>query len=145
MSEAWLFSYGTLRLRAVQLATFGRTLAGEADRLDGYRLDTIVITEPGVVTLSGTETHLIARLSAGAAIDGTVLAVAAAEVAAADDYETADYVRVSLALASGRQAFVYVATDAATGRANVDAAGGAADTSASALMVGFEERRWRRR
>lgn len=115
MSEAWLFSYGTLRLRAVQLATFGRTLAGEADRLDGYRLDTIVITEPGVVTLSGTETHLIAGLSAGAAIDGTVLAVTAAELAAADDYETADYVRVSLALASGRQAFVYVATDAATG------------------------------
>ena len=74
-------------------------------------------SEPGVVTLSGTETHVIARPSvdAGAPIDGTVLAVAAAEVAAADDYETADYVRVSLALASGRQAFVYVATDAATG------------------------------
>ena len=115
MSEAWLFSYGTLSLRAVQLATFGRTLASEADRIGGYRLDTIVITEAGVDTPSRTESHVIARLSAGALIDGTVLAVTAAELAAADDYETADYVRVSRRLVSGQQAFVYVAANAATG------------------------------
>ena len=31
-----LFSYGTLQLEAVQLATFGRKLAGTADGLPGF-------------------------------------------------------------------------------------------------------------
>ena len=36
-----LFSYGTLQSVAVQLATFGRRLAGKADRLIGYRVTLI--------------------------------------------------------------------------------------------------------
>ena len=41
-----LFSYGTLQLPAVQLATFGRLLAGSADLLPGFRLDMLEITDP---------------------------------------------------------------------------------------------------
>jgi hypothetical protein len=36
--EVWLFAYGTLRQREVQLAIFGRRLAGRADVLPGYAL-----------------------------------------------------------------------------------------------------------
>ena len=47
MSQA-LFSYGTLRQPDVQLANYGRLLAGEADTLRGYRLIPVEITDPAV-------------------------------------------------------------------------------------------------
>jgi hypothetical protein len=40
-------------------------------------------------------------------VDGTVFAITAAELAAADDYEVDDYARVLVPLRSGRRAWVY--------------------------------------
>ena len=109
MSEAvWLFSYGTLRLREVQLATFGRELAGEADALEGWVLGTVLIGDPAVVSTSGLTEHLILRPGDGV-VEGVAFELTQAELEAADSYETDDYKRVEVTLRSGRRAFVYVA------------------------------------
>ncbi|PVZ19765.1 MULTISPECIES: gamma-glutamylcyclotransferase family protein [unclassified Pseudomonas] len=105
-----LFSYGTLQDEAVQLANFGRRLAGQPDALVGYRQGWVEITDPLVLQQSGQTHHPIVSYS-GVATDqvpGTVFEITAQELAAADGYEVADYQRVSAALASGAQAWVYV-------------------------------------
>jgi gamma-glutamylcyclotransferase (GGCT)/AIG2-like uncharacterized protein YtfP len=106
--EVWLFSYGTLRQRDVQLATFGRALEGEPDVLEGYVLGKVLIRDEGVVATSGLAEHLILRPGEGA-IEGVAFAITAAELEAADTYETDDYARIEVTLTSGRRAFVYVA------------------------------------
>ena len=109
-AEVWLFSYGTLRQKEVQLALFGRALDGRADVLPGYALSPIQLTDPDVITTSGTALHTIVRKT-GAPLDevpGIVLRITGAELAAADAYETADYTRVTVRLGSGIEAFVYV-------------------------------------
>jgi gamma-glutamylcyclotransferase (GGCT)/AIG2-like uncharacterized protein YtfP len=113
-----LFSYGTLRQPEVQLATFGRLLDGRADAIAGYELGTLTITDPQVIAASGSDTHPVLRRSAdpGAHVDGTVFAISAAELAAADDYEVADYTRVEVPLRSGLVAWVYVFDTERAGR-----------------------------
>jgi gamma-glutamylcyclotransferase (GGCT)/AIG2-like uncharacterized protein YtfP len=105
-----LFSYGTLQQPEVQIANYGRLLRGEPDRLAGYLLARITITDPNVVALSGKSAHQIARFTGNATdlIDGMVLMLMPSELAATDAYETDDYRRVELTLQSGRTAFVYV-------------------------------------
>jgi gamma-glutamylcyclotransferase (GGCT)/AIG2-like uncharacterized protein YtfP len=109
MSEL-LFSYGTLRQRDVQLATFGRELDGYLDAIVGYELHYVTITDPHVIATSGSERHPILRPTdePNAHVDGTVFAITDAELAAADDYEVDDYRRISAPLRSGPQAWVYV-------------------------------------
>ena len=105
-----LFSYGTLRDPAVQRANFGRELAGRDDRILGFRLELIEITDPGVVALSGLTHHpiLIASGDPADTVDGTVLELTEDELLLADGYEVDDYRRVEAALASGETAWVYV-------------------------------------
>jgi gamma-glutamylcyclotransferase (GGCT)/AIG2-like uncharacterized protein YtfP len=105
-----LFSYGTLRQREVQLRIFGRELDGRPAAIVGYELDCVTITDHHVVATSGSDRHPILRPSdrAGAAIEGTVFAISEADLAAADEYEVDDYVRVAVPLRSGEQAWVYV-------------------------------------
>jgi len=106
----WLFSYGTLRQRDVQLATFGRELKGEPDVLEGYELGTVLIRDPDVVSTSGLAEHLILRPGDGE-IEGVAFAVTVDELTAADGYETSDYQRIEATLKSGRRAYVYVAVE----------------------------------
>ena len=105
-----LFSYGTLRLREVQMAIFGRELAGSEDSLTRFRIDTIDIDDPTVVELSGKATHLVLRPTGDPAdvVDGVIFELSEAELAAADEYETADYARVGATSARGVATFVYV-------------------------------------
>jgi hypothetical protein len=116
MTEAGvaLFSYGTLQQAEVQLATFGRLLEGRPDTLIGYRTEKLAITSSEVVALSGSEIHTIARRTGSAddLISGIVFAVTAAELEAADAYETDAYARVEVTLGSGARAFVYLGPDA---------------------------------
>ncbi len=107
----WLFSYGTLQQEGVQLSTFGRLLTGRPDRLPGFRLAEVRITDPHVLAESGKAIHPIASPSTDPAdaIEGMVFQVTPAELADADRYEVADYTRVAARLASGIQAWVYVA------------------------------------
>jgi hypothetical protein len=104
-----LFSYGTLRDNAVQMANFGRLLSGRADSLPGYTLLPIAIRDPAVVALSGKSQHMIAKPSnAGDEVSGVVFEITAEELAAADRYEVAEYTRVLVTLKSGVQSWVYV-------------------------------------
>ncbi len=110
MADVLLFTYGTLRLPQVQLDTFGRLIDGEKDVLAGYTVDYIDIVDPHAVTLSDRPLHPILRRTglANDKVVGTVLHLKRRELDAADEYESADYRRVAVTLASGRRAWVYV-------------------------------------
>src|SRR5262252_5902517 len=85
----FLFSYGTLQLEAVQLATFGRRLSGERDVLPGFAETTVEIEDEATVTLSGKKHHSIVRFTGRASdtIAGTVFALTPEEIQNADKYE----------------------------------------------------------
>jgi hypothetical protein len=106
-----LFSYGTLRQANVQLATFGRLLEGWADELAGFALSPMAIADPHVVATSGSAIHTIARPSGNAQdrLPGTLFRLTREELGAADRYESGPIVRIRARLASGTEAYVYVA------------------------------------
>lgn len=110
MADVALFSYGTLQLPDVQRATFGRLLAGRPDRLSGYRLMPLTISDPAVVATSGLAVHTIACRTGNVEdiVEGVVFEIGAAELEACDAYETDAYARVEVTLGSGTLAFVYV-------------------------------------
>jgi gamma-glutamylcyclotransferase (GGCT)/AIG2-like uncharacterized protein YtfP len=105
-----LFSYGTLQLEQVQLATFGRQLDGRADEMPGYSLTMLEIEDPEVVATSGKTHHPVVSYSGNPSdkVSGTVFAITPTELQHADDYEVAAYRRDRVALASGIAAWVYV-------------------------------------
>jgi len=105
-----LFSYGTLRQPEVQRAVFGREVAGRADGLEGFAIETLTITDPEVVALSGKSEHRVLRRTGDPAdrIEGMIFEITEAELAAADDYEVEDYVRVSTRSRGGVETFVYI-------------------------------------
>jgi hypothetical protein len=109
-----LFSYGTLQLREVQLANYGRPLEGTPDALRGYRLEVLPDRDPNAVRISGTKTHMVVRRTGDPAdrVPGAVFLLTAGELATTDRYEGTDYRREELALESGRRAWVYVEPDA---------------------------------
>jgi hypothetical protein len=105
-----LFSYGTLQQEDVQLATFGRRLTGVSDALVGYRQSIVAIDDSEVVRKSGRTHHPIVAFT-GETEDrapGALFEITDAELAHADAYEVAAYVRVKAPLASGLEAWVYV-------------------------------------
>jgi hypothetical protein len=106
-----LFSYGTLRDPAVQVSTFGRELAGRTDRILGFRLEQVEITDPHVLAVSGRTHHPILIRSGDLVdgVDGSALEVTDDDLLRADEYEVDDYRRVTAVLASGERAWVYVA------------------------------------
>ena len=91
------------------MTNFGRKLQGRADVLVGWQLSSVRIRDPEVLAESGLAVHkiLIPRKPADE-IDGVVFEITAAELRAADGYETDDYKRVKLRLRSGVEAWVYV-------------------------------------
>ncbi|WP_029936346.1 gamma-glutamylcyclotransferase family protein [Sphingomonas sp. UNC305MFCol5.2] len=104
-----LFSYGTLQLESVQRSQFGRLLEGTDDVLTGYGVIEIQIRDPAVLDASGIETHRALVPDADAPpIPGKVFRLTAAELAAADTYESENYRREQVVLASGTAAWVYV-------------------------------------
>ena len=105
-----LFSYGTLQLDSVQLATFGRRLDGVDDAMPGYRTDWLEITDPEVLKTSGERFHPVVSPSDNPAdyVAGRVFTITAEELAHADRYEVSDYKRISVRLGSGIEAWVYV-------------------------------------
>jgi gamma-glutamylcyclotransferase (GGCT)/AIG2-like uncharacterized protein YtfP len=107
-----LFSYGTLQHKDVQILTFGRVVSGQSDELPRFEPSLLKIENPHVVAASG-ETHYANVTFNGRAdshVSGTVFEITDAELAEADEYEReGKYERVAVTLASGRQAWVYVA------------------------------------
>ena len=111
MSE-YLFAYGTLRQEAVQLSIFGRRLKGEVDALPHYRLGEIEIQDPEFVALSGSARHRNLQFTGADAdqVEGIVFELDTSELTLADSYEPEPYRRTSIRLASGKEAWVYLAT-----------------------------------
>ena len=105
-----LFSYGTLQMREVQLANYGRELDGSPDALVGFRMEVLPDRDPDAVRISGTKTHMVVRPTGDPAdrVPGMVFLLTRAELAATDRYEGSDYCRAELTLESGRRAIVYV-------------------------------------
>jgi len=105
-----LFSYGTLQLEAVQMATLGRQLAGTSDALLGFELVSLKIEDQTVIAISGKALHTMARFTGGASdvVSGTVFAVTPDEIQNADKYEVSAVKRVAVVLQSGLRAWAYV-------------------------------------
>lgn len=110
MSE-YLFSYGTLRESRVQNELFGRRLTGSADRLTGYRLNEIEITDPDFLANGGDERQqtLVENRDSGDTVEGTVFEITYDELLRVDEYEPTEYRRAEVTLASGKEAWVYFA------------------------------------
>jgi Gamma-glutamyl cyclotransferase, AIG2-like len=106
----FLFSYGTLQLEAVQMATFGRKLTGTSDALLGFELVPLKIEDETVVAVSGSALHTMAQFTGrdSDVIAGTAFAVSLDEIRSADAYEVAAVTRVAVDLRSGARAWVYV-------------------------------------
>ena len=105
-----LFTYGTLQLEEVQLATFGRRPEGRPDVLIGYRLVKITIEDEDFVVKSGTAEHRNLQLTGNASdfVEGTVFSVTMEELEKSDAYEPDGYERVLVQLKSGIDAWIYV-------------------------------------
>ncbi|GAA1967247.1 gamma-glutamylcyclotransferase family protein [Agromyces allii] len=107
-----VFSYGTLRQADVQSALYGRAVPTVADTLPGFRLDWVEITDAAVIATSGSDRHPILRPGAAHdAVEGASLELTDDELAATDAYEVDDYVRTPVVLASGLDAWAYLAAD----------------------------------
>lgn len=108
-----LFSYGTLQMREVQLANYGRPLDGSPDELVGYRLDVLPDRDPNAVRISGTKTHMVVRHTGNPEdrVAGVIFLLTSDELKTTDEYEGSDYARTELVLESGRRALVYVEPD----------------------------------
>ncbi len=105
-----VFSYGTLRQLNVQQTLYGRAVPTIPDELPAWRLDSIVITDPDVIRASGSDRHPILRPGAtDDVVAGAYLELNDEELDATDRYEVSDYVRRLVVLASGVEAYVYVA------------------------------------
>ena len=108
-----LFSYGTLQDDAVQLATFGRKIAGEPDACSDYRLTFIPIEDERFKT-NGETHHRNLQFTANEAdvVEGSVLKLTERELESTDAYEPAYYRRVLVRLRSGVNAWVYLSSPA---------------------------------
>ena len=105
-----LFTYGTLRLEEVQLATFGRKLEGRPDVLVGYRLVMITIKDEDFVVKSGSAEHRNLQFTGNASdfVEGAVFNVTSEELEQADAYEPQGYERVLVQSKSGLNVWIYL-------------------------------------
>ena len=106
----WLFSYGTLQLESVQLATFGRRLSGKRDAIVGFQESVMAMTDPEVIALSGKTHHPMASFTGNARhrVSGVAFEISEDELLRADGYETHPaYRRFEARLESGGTAWVY--------------------------------------
>jgi hypothetical protein len=106
----FLFSYGTLQLEVVQMATFGRLLSGTGDALPGFELGPLQIEDPAVIAISGKAQHTIAKFTGRDSdeVPGTVFRVTPDDIRNADKYEVDACKRIAVTLRSGVRAWVYV-------------------------------------
>jgi hypothetical protein len=106
-----LFSYGTLQQEEVQVSTFGRPLKGDKDLLLGYEPSLVKIADSGIAARLGRTHHdnVNATGDDWSNVQGTLFEVTDEELALADRFEAEfGYVRIHAALASGKEAWVYV-------------------------------------
>jgi len=106
-----LFSYGTLQLEKVQLENYGRLLKGERDKLIGYKVLKLQITDSTVLSKSQLEYHPIAVKTKNESdfIEGMLFEITDKELVETDKYEVSQYLRILETFESGKKAWLYVA------------------------------------
>jgi len=136
-SLEYLFSYGTLQLESVQLATFGRRIAGTADALAGFEQSVVELEDGMAAAPSGRAQFPIIMFSGRDSdiVRGLVLRVTEEELQKADTYETEAYRRIAVTLCSGARAWVYA--DPACPAPGVDQ--GADTVNAQVRAIGLVE------
>lgn len=90
---------------------FGRKLIGESDRLKGYKIRPVIISDHAFLARGEDQNQKIAIPTNNPAdkIEGTAFEVSEDELIQSDQYEPVDYKRVMVQLESGRSAWVYAA------------------------------------
>ncbi|WP_276169032.1 gamma-glutamylcyclotransferase family protein [Zobellia alginiliquefaciens] len=96
----YLFTYGTLQDRSIQLQVFERLLNGFTDGLMGFRISEEKIFGRYPV-IEPTENK-------NQQVNGTVYELIDEELAKADQYEGSAYKKIKVDLISGVSAWVYV-------------------------------------
>jgi gamma-glutamyl AIG2-like cyclotransferase len=108
--KEYLFSYGTLQKREIQLDLFGRILEGSNDALRGYKVSTIEITDGTFLSKGeGRYQKTLIISDDNDVVDGTALEITDGELLVADKYEPENYKRINVVLESGKKAWIYVA------------------------------------
>ena len=108
----FLFSYGTLQQKNVQLENFGRELKGTKDYLTNYVVEEIEITDKRVIKESGKRIHPILKFTGKESdrVEGTVFEITKEDLLRVDDYEVNEYIRIAAILKSGRRCWIYAAS-----------------------------------
>jgi gamma-glutamylcyclotransferase (GGCT)/AIG2-like uncharacterized protein YtfP len=109
--KEYLFSYGTLQKKEVQLELFGRALTGTKDILEGYKISTIEIKDEAFLSKGNGKYQRTLTPSKAKTdiVDGTVFGISEKELLLADKYEPGNYKRVKVLLQSGKEAWIYCA------------------------------------
>ena len=107
----FLFSYGTLQQPEVQKRLFGRTLSGRPDKLDGYKISTIKISDKDFVARGdgNIQKTLVPTGICGDFVEGIALELSEDELQIVAEYEPKSYKRMSVQLESGTKAWIYLA------------------------------------
>ncbi|WP_354381092.1 GDSL-type esterase/lipase family protein [Streptomyces sp. PvR034] len=103
-----LFSFGTLKDERVQTTLFGHAVPTSAASLAGHTTRPLAITDESVIAASGLAVHLTLARAIGAVVEGVVMRLTDAELAAADAYEVDDYARRRVLLSCGESAWAYL-------------------------------------
>jgi gamma-glutamylcyclotransferase (GGCT)/AIG2-like uncharacterized protein YtfP len=106
-----LFSYGTLQQEDVQRSTFGRLLRGRPDALPAFEPSQVKIADAALAASLRRTHHANVTYNGrtDSRVGGTVFEITDQDLAAADRFEQiAAYERISVTLASGAKAWVYV-------------------------------------
>jgi len=111
--KEYLFSYGTLQNEKVQIDLFGRSLAGSADVLRGYKVSTIEITDETFLSKGEGKYQKTLMISANEndMVRGIVFEITGDELLIADGYEPANYKRTKVMVESGKKVWIYIATE----------------------------------
>ena len=106
----YLFSYGTLQLKKVQLKTFGRVLEGKTDDVQGYIFRKIKIENRDVLRVSQKSFHpiLIPSTKKLDRLAGTVFKLTPSELNKEDSDEVDDFRQIKVILKSRIERWVYV-------------------------------------
>lgn len=101
----YLFSYGTLKSKEIQMKVFNKLLNGTHDQLLGYKLKDLQIEEE-----FGMADYFVATPSENPSdfIKGMVFSVTNLDLAKADQFESNKYKRVQIKLKSGTIAWIYI-------------------------------------
>lgn len=97
----YVFAYGTLQEKEVQLGVFARSLVGFKDELSQYRISDIKVADLyPTLNFTGRDEDTIT---------GQVYTLSPQELQKADVYEGEAYERIQVKLGSGKNAWVYIA------------------------------------